>query len=826
MGREVTLKVPGLYGHQRIINDAAQRFKLGRWGRRAGKTVWVFRSAVMGHGPIMADGLPLHKGIIHGKDVVWVGRSKDQARTIWNNEVRPRFEATGIGQINDTLFTATLAGSGFGKIIVKSQDKDSISNVRGMGDTVGGVVGDEVAHWDDAEGVFKDILLPVLTDNLGWFAGVSTTEPGSWFNRQCARIMSGDANVATWFHSYATARENPRISKTAFDQLIAEYDANDPRLAKEVFAELTVGGAGHALTIRESDVLIPPLEFGSLRKRNATFFGGVDWGFAHPFSFGLYMSERDGLVTRVDGIQEMRLTPPEQADAVRMLLAQYGLGFRDLDYTVAGGDVFQDKGRSIGMKGVTISEQWGRQGWHVRRGDTRRVAGLSNARTYLYENLFRVAGTRNGMWFISQLQDRVMDERHPEDARKDDARSDGTGGDDGYDECLAPETLVLTRERGWTPVKSLVGTTGVAYSHHGWRPYSDVRRTWLAAHIYRVTLDDGRSVRLTGGHPVLTQSGWVAARDLQPDEQWVELLSPLGYIPCSSTGAENGRDSGVGGSEVPPERARVLAVREKVPASGDVAFTGGGIAGWVADSPQERGQVGQQGRESGVPVPGAARGSSPSGNVGRDACETTDTREEDRAGRCGVSPIGRGAGDALSDRQGDVEASGVPSGDVSSVWGGVPDSCYGEGGVLRGCVSSDSGKSTSATHDRNIVRDMRNDMPVPQSLNPAEDNVLPLVPWRTCRVASVRLEGISDVYNLEVEGANSYVVEGGLVVHNCKIALLSRPRIPSQADDPKLGDDPLREVAWKVHSGELSEPECGLDGVPHYISPITYEDVS
>lgn len=444
MSREVTLKLPGLYPHQHLIHNAEQRFKVGRWGRRTGKTVWVFRAAVSGHGPIQPDGLPLHKGIIHGKDVVWVGRSKDQARTIWNNEVRPRLEATGIAQINDTLFTATLAGTGFGKLIVKSQDKDSISNVRGMGDTIGGIVGDEVAHWDDAEGVWKDILLPVLTDNLGWFAAVSTTEPGSWFNRQCARIMSGDANPQTWFHSYATARENPRISQAAFEQLIAEYDANDPRLAKEVFAELTVGGAGHALTIRESDVLVPPFQFGTLRKRTATFFGAVDWGFAHPFSFGLYMAERDGLVTRVDGVQAMRLTPMEQADAVQALLAQYGLRFSDLDYTVAGGDVLADKGRSIGMKGVSIGEQWRKRGWHVRRGDSRRVAGLSNMRAYLYENLFRIASTPNGLWFLSQLQDRVMDEKNTEDARKDDARSDGTGGDDGYDEG---RTALISRPR-------------------------------------------------------------------------------------------------------------------------------------------------------------------------------------------------------------------------------------------------------------------------------------------------------------------------------------------------------------------------------------------
>jgi len=280
---------------------------------------------------------------------------------------------------------------------------------------------------------------------LGWFAGVSTTEPGSWFNRQCAGVMSGDINPNTWFHSHYTALDNPRISKAAFEQLVAEYVPGDPKLAKEVYAELTVGGAGHALTIRETEVMLPkalsPLD---LKQRNVTFFGSVDWGFAHPYSFGLYMVEGDGLVTRVDGIQNIRRNPVEQADEVRGLLAQWGLTFRDLDYTVAGGDVFADKGRSLGMKGATISEQWGKRGWYVRRGDSRRVAGLSNMRTYLHESLFRINPTQNGWWFLRQLQDRVMDERHPEDARKDDARSDGTGGDDGYDEG---KTALISRPR-------------------------------------------------------------------------------------------------------------------------------------------------------------------------------------------------------------------------------------------------------------------------------------------------------------------------------------------------------------------------------------------
>ena len=431
-GREVTLKVPGLYPHQQRLADSAAPFKLARWGRRAGKTVTIFQNAVMGHGPLGEDGQPIHKGLRHGLDVVWVGRSKDQARIIWNTEVRPRFEATGVADINETLLTASLPG--FGKLMVKSQDRDSINNVRGMGATLAGVVGDEVAHWDDAESVWLDVLLPTLTDNFGWAEFVSTTEPGSWFNRQCAKVMSGELPETSWFHTHATALDNPRISPIAFERLLSEYPAGDPRIAKEVYAELTMGGAGAALDFRESDVVRPP--WSPLRSEwpRCTFFGSVDWGYAHPYAFGLYAVLGDGKIQRVDGVSNQRRDPPEIAMEVRQLIGKYGLRFEDLDYTVAGGDVFADKGRSLGAKGLTISEQWSRLGWHVRRGDDRRVAGLSNLRYYLHDKLYTVCTTSNGWQAVRQLQERVLDENKSEDVRKDDARADGTGGDDIFEE--------------------------------------------------------------------------------------------------------------------------------------------------------------------------------------------------------------------------------------------------------------------------------------------------------------------------------------------------------------------------------------------------------
>jgi hypothetical protein len=216
--KHLTLTVPRMYPAQMEFADRPHRYKLGRWGRRRGKTVFAFAVAVLGHGPIQTDGQPLHKGLRHGLDVLWVGRSKDQARGIWFGEVKPRFESAG-GSCNDSLMMATLPG--FGNLIVRSQDRDSINNARGLGAQIAGIVGDEVAHWDDAEGVWLEVMAPMLADNLGWFVAISTTEPGSWFNRKCTDVLAGKA-TEDWTESYGTAKDNPYISAKGFASLVSE----------------------------------------------------------------------------------------------------------------------------------------------------------------------------------------------------------------------------------------------------------------------------------------------------------------------------------------------------------------------------------------------------------------------------------------------------------------------------------------------------------------------------------------------------------------------------------------------------------------------------
>lgn len=421
--KRLTLTVPQMYEAQLEFANRPHRYKLGRWGRRRGKTVFAFAAAVLGHGPMQPDGQPLHKGLRHGLDVLWVGRSKDQARGIWLGEVKPRFEAAG-GSVNDTLMMASLPG--FGSLIVRSQDRDSINNARGLGAKIAGIVGDEVAHWDDAEDVWLEVMVPMLADNMGWAIFISTTEPGSWFNRKCQQVLTGKASDE-WTESYGTAKDNPYISPAAFAALVAEYPEGDPRLEKEVYALLTAQGAGHALHFLDQDVLIEKVPQG------CTYFGAVDWGYAHPYSFGLYAVTQGGMVIRVDGVSRNKRLPKEIGADVSEVLRRHDLAFGDLKYTHGGGDVFNEI-KSRGHSGKSIAEQWLDQGWVVRRANQRRVTGLTNMRSYFGEKRIKFVDNANNRLALENLRERVIDPDNVEDVLKQDADTQGRYGDDIYDE--------------------------------------------------------------------------------------------------------------------------------------------------------------------------------------------------------------------------------------------------------------------------------------------------------------------------------------------------------------------------------------------------------
>lgn len=93
--------------------------------------------------------------------------------------------------------------------------------------------------------------------------------------------------------------------------------------------------------------------------------------------------------------------------------------------------------------------------------------------------------------------------------------------------CLAGDTLVMLPS-GTKRIDQLIGKNGevICYDEINQRAttarFFDVRQTGIEE-IYEIELEDGRVLRASGEHPVLTRRGWVPARNLSEDDEIMEV---------------------------------------------------------------------------------------------------------------------------------------------------------------------------------------------------------------------------------------------------------------------------------------------------------------
>lgn len=101
------------------------------------------------------------------------------------------------------------------------------------------------------------------------------------------------------------------------------------------------------------------------------------------------------------------------------------------------------------------------------------------------------------------------------------------------DHCLTGDTLVDT-VCGPVRIDELVGKSGRVYCTDGKLQktgvFHDVRMTQREAEVFEVVLADGRKVKATSNHPVLTRRGWVQIKDLCAEDE----IACVGGYGCES----------------------------------------------------------------------------------------------------------------------------------------------------------------------------------------------------------------------------------------------------------------------------------------------------
>jgi hypothetical protein len=465
-----TVRIPAPLPHQVPIIASSARRKVLRGGRRGRKSRIALHAAIVGHGPqgdhelTVGEGEyqethrwtgPMHRAVAQGWHVYWIARDMPQFKILWSEDIAPRFKNVPGIRCVENDHRVEFPGGG----ALWARTAENIASVRGSGSKLAGVIIDEAA-WMDLEATLRNVVLPALVDNKGWLMLLSTTNAGvdgnkagripSYFNMICEQIHASERG-AEWAEFHFTAFDNPKLSHSAIEELIAEYPAEAISLAQEVYAKLIKGGAGLALgELNEQKHLIAPFKVPEHWPR----FGGFDWGHAHPWSFGSYAVDEQGQVFKLDTITGRKQRPDEIAAKIWEV-------FPDVDtwdYLIAGSDIKALHGGRLPstMDVPTIAEQLADEGLdfiYGRDGANTLLPRLNNFRHYVAwtgtgpkdEFGLPTNGTPRFRWFrtpgneacFKQCSVIVTDPKRPEiPLRRDADPQSGEGGDDQFAETM------------------------------------------------------------------------------------------------------------------------------------------------------------------------------------------------------------------------------------------------------------------------------------------------------------------------------------------------------------------------------------------------------
>lgn len=247
-------------------------------------------------------------------------------------------------------------------------------------------------------------------------------------------------------------------------------------------------------------------------RRAKEWFVGFDYGFTHPSVLVLGFYDHEGVCFIVDLHCHRKWLIGQHAPAMKGMLARHRiysfkgtqensrpLEFSDLEWAVAGGDIF-----SIKPNGGTIAKDYESHGIKFKRANDDRINGAASViealgdpddqdrapvKLYIHKRCVQL---------IKQIPAMQHDEKNPEDVKKVDVDAQGNGGDD----CFVAGTMIQT-EHGETPVE-MIRPGDLVMTRVGLKPVVDV---WLSAcgkdrKTLELLLSNGTVLNGTLNHPI------------------------------------------------------------------------------------------------------------------------------------------------------------------------------------------------------------------------------------------------------------------------------------------------------------------------------------
>ena len=175
-------------------------------------------------------------------------------------------------------------------------------------------------------------------------------------------------------------------------------------------------------------------------------FGSFDWGFSHPWVFGHYAVDEDGVIYKINTFRGRLMSDRRIADAIN-----HHVNISDLRYVVAGHDCWAHHKARNDDETPSTQERFADAQIYLTHANIARYAGLKNFREQVAwkgiipnadggdphdgePNFYMMDNEGNRRCFDS-LETMTTNPDDPEDVLKVDADPiTGDGGDDDYDE--------------------------------------------------------------------------------------------------------------------------------------------------------------------------------------------------------------------------------------------------------------------------------------------------------------------------------------------------------------------------------------------------------
>lgn len=283
-----------------------------------------------------------------------------------------------------------------------------------------------------------------------------TSNPaGNWVKRLFYTPWKTKQLKPPFFYLPATIHDNPGLPQEYLDSL-----ENLPDRDYQVYV---MGNwdllAGQALEELDRDMHLIKNPFIDKRTGRPSYpdhmpiFGGFDWGYRHPFSFGTYIETGERILC-LETIRGRGMADAVMIDYItEVLREQLYIEPSRFHVIYAGKDAFSEVQARMNVE-ETTAERFARAGYPMIPASTARISGLKNFREMTaWQKVGRVRDPKTGReiavpgvprfaWIetpsnsesFEQCANMILDPERPEDVLKVNADENGEGGDDDYDQ--------------------------------------------------------------------------------------------------------------------------------------------------------------------------------------------------------------------------------------------------------------------------------------------------------------------------------------------------------------------------------------------------------